>query len=630
MFAMSTVAMAATTMSDVKGTKYEDAVDLLIDLKIVNGYDDGTYKPGNSVKRGEMAKFLILSLGKDGEAKQLEGDTVFSDVTKKHWASGYINLASNLNLIKGYPDGTFRPEETVSYVEASTMLLRALNYGSTLDSLSWPTGYMEKANDAGLLKGVTGNSSTEAALRGNIALMVVNTLKAHTQKIVAQNSNGMVYGDGDVLMDKTFPDYVAMERGTIINFDLEEKTITVKDNGNSKEVELPYTETNLKKMLGREISFIYDSKNETYISSEIVDEKTVKEVLVDEVYDDVLYDDDDNEYALPSDSHMVLIGISDCEDAEKAYITLDKNKKVEYMVLEGTEEYYMGYVWEISGTDATIVNEEEEDEDIVLTSRTPKVSEGDVIFYTVNRDEKATVKKVLTVNDGYGVKSVDSKNLSIKLDGQDKVTFRNTSKFDVFVIYDDMMTEEDLSAIDIEADKVAIVEFNNFSYVVVFADTMDWDEVEAYRDAVADLEDLLDEAELLDEDDYDDADAWEYFLDVYDDALYAYEHDLDAMDSDDVLALIDDLQDAIDELEGTTTTSDQDRLRKNTIAMIEEYLDIAYDYTKTSWNKLDTGLSWSKLQTKLDDAEEAIASKRTTVKELQSILQDLMTYIPRK
>ena len=93
----------AKTFSDVKGTKYEASVGVLTDLGIVSGYQDGTYKPNNTVTRAELAKLIIFSLGKEKTADALKGKTDFTDVVANSWASGYINCASSLGIIKGYP-----------------------------------------------------------------------------------------------------------------------------------------------------------------------------------------------------------------------------------------------------------------------------------------------------------------------------------------------------------------------------------------------------------------------------------------------------------------------------------------------------------------------------------------------
>ena len=54
---------AATTFSDVKGEDCEQAVNVLVDLGVVNGYEDGTYKPENIVTRAEMAVLVVNALG---------------------------------------------------------------------------------------------------------------------------------------------------------------------------------------------------------------------------------------------------------------------------------------------------------------------------------------------------------------------------------------------------------------------------------------------------------------------------------------------------------------------------------------------------------------------------------------
>ena len=70
----------AADFSDIKSTKFEDSVNVLTRLSIVNGYEDGTYRPNNDVTRAEMAKLIIVMTGKDSVADSLKGKTQFSDV----------------------------------------------------------------------------------------------------------------------------------------------------------------------------------------------------------------------------------------------------------------------------------------------------------------------------------------------------------------------------------------------------------------------------------------------------------------------------------------------------------------------------------------------------------------------
>jgi len=161
----------AAAPADVVDTDYEEAVETLMALGIVNGYPDGTYRPANVVTRAEMAKLLIVALGYE----ELSGGAASFSDTAGHWAEGYIALATGLGIVQGYPDGTFKPDATVSFDEAVTMILRALGY--TDDSLTgaWPTNYKIKALNLDLLDGVT--ITAAGADRGAVALMLFNALE---------------------------------------------------------------------------------------------------------------------------------------------------------------------------------------------------------------------------------------------------------------------------------------------------------------------------------------------------------------------------------------------------------------------------------------------------------------------
>ncbi len=88
---------AATTLKDIKNTKYEDSVNTLITLGLVNGYpEDSTYRPNNTVTRAEMAKMMVVALGEEGKvASASKTKTKFKDMNN-HWAYAYVNIASEL------------------------------------------------------------------------------------------------------------------------------------------------------------------------------------------------------------------------------------------------------------------------------------------------------------------------------------------------------------------------------------------------------------------------------------------------------------------------------------------------------------------------------------------------------
>ncbi len=166
-----TMAFAALP-PDVAGTDYEESVGVLMGLGVINGYEDGTYKPERVVSRAEMAKLIIVALGLENSAGAVSSR--FPDMAGATWAQGFVSMASDLGIVIGYPDGTFQPGNTVTYNEATTMILRALGYSDKSLGGEWPTNYVVKAKVLGVLEGMEGK--TGGANRGDIAEMLYSAL----------------------------------------------------------------------------------------------------------------------------------------------------------------------------------------------------------------------------------------------------------------------------------------------------------------------------------------------------------------------------------------------------------------------------------------------------------------------
>ncbi|MCD6109158.1 beta-propeller domain-containing protein [bacterium] len=100
---------------------YSDAVSYLKDLKVVEGYGDGTYKPINTINRAEFTKIVLLSAG-----YKPEGSNCFPDVTEG-WFAPYVCKAKDIGLVAGYPDGTFKPERPINFAEAGKIISIGMN-----------------------------------------------------------------------------------------------------------------------------------------------------------------------------------------------------------------------------------------------------------------------------------------------------------------------------------------------------------------------------------------------------------------------------------------------------------------------------------------------------------------------
>ena len=176
---MPVMAFAATSnaaYSDISGEKCEGAVNVLDALGVVDGYEDGTYRPDQTVTRAEMAKLIITALGVADYASATNSS--YSDMALAQWAIPYVEYATNLNIVEGVGGGRFSPGNPVTYEQAATMIVRALGFTDECNEMNgtWPAIYVQKATALGLFKDVAGSNYGTGANRGDIAIMLYNAL----------------------------------------------------------------------------------------------------------------------------------------------------------------------------------------------------------------------------------------------------------------------------------------------------------------------------------------------------------------------------------------------------------------------------------------------------------------------
>lgn len=102
---------------------YSDAVSALTAIGNITGYPDGYFRPDNSITRAEFAAIAVLFTHEYSRVLL----AVFPDVAESHWAYDYINAAANFNWIVGYPNGRFEPDRNISRAEAVSIVNRMLN-----------------------------------------------------------------------------------------------------------------------------------------------------------------------------------------------------------------------------------------------------------------------------------------------------------------------------------------------------------------------------------------------------------------------------------------------------------------------------------------------------------------------
>lgn len=170
-FSLVGTAFAASAPSDVQGTKYEAAATKLMAYGISSGWGGGQFNPTAAVTRAQFSVLVVNELGLKAAAQALQGtDTQFKDVKGSYWASGAIQVATNKGIISGYGDGTFRPDQPITYMEAAILTVRALGYRE-----ADPNAHFIKAIELGLMANVDGKAN-ETAIRGNLAIILDNML----------------------------------------------------------------------------------------------------------------------------------------------------------------------------------------------------------------------------------------------------------------------------------------------------------------------------------------------------------------------------------------------------------------------------------------------------------------------
>ena len=123
------------------GAWYNNAVSTLTRAGILDGYEDGSFRPNASITRAEFTKIAVSFFKHAGGASS----NPFNDVPDSAWYAEFVKAAAELGLIDGYEDGTFRPNAPITRAEACTIVNRTLGRAPDKDNLlpehemlTWP------------------------------------------------------------------------------------------------------------------------------------------------------------------------------------------------------------------------------------------------------------------------------------------------------------------------------------------------------------------------------------------------------------------------------------------------------------------------------------------------------------
>ncbi|MNW44020.1 Endoglucanase precursor [compost metagenome] len=154
---------AKTSLTDIEQSYAKAEISALVEKGILDGFADGTFKPGDSLTRAQLAKVLVLALNKEQDPT---GAAAFKDVASSDWFAGYVGALVKSGITQGVSADKFAPNETVTREELAVFFVRAFGWEenakaaalngslSDLDKVStWAKPHVSFAYEIGFIKG---------------------------------------------------------------------------------------------------------------------------------------------------------------------------------------------------------------------------------------------------------------------------------------------------------------------------------------------------------------------------------------------------------------------------------------------------------------------------------------------
>lgn len=175
-----------------------------------SGYDDGSFLPNNNITRGELAAMIArLSYGDDLPDGMYQAS--FPDVDSDAWFNKYIGYLEDKNVLSGYEDGTFRPMDTITRGEISAVIARAQRYDlisynnifTDVTENDWAKDYIETLADKNIVSGYEdGTFGPYSPLTRAEAVAIINRVLVESTPIVTFTPNDIAghWAEADILL----------------------------------------------------------------------------------------------------------------------------------------------------------------------------------------------------------------------------------------------------------------------------------------------------------------------------------------------------------------------------------------------------------------------------------------------
>jgi trimeric autotransporter adhesin len=209
----------ASEFKDYSDITYAQAVQVLYGLGVVGGYGDGTFAPQKDITRAEFCKIICVMMNGGEDPKLGTPKTYLFNDTQGHWAAPYIEYLASISILSGYEDSSFRPEGTITGLEAAKILLLIMGYDSARDGLTganWAAAVDALAGSNNLYDGMVSGFRTSAKLSREAAvLMFYNTLWQY-MRAPGSNAGLAANATGSTLFEFFFGSKVTLFDGVVM------------------------------------------------------------------------------------------------------------------------------------------------------------------------------------------------------------------------------------------------------------------------------------------------------------------------------------------------------------------------------------------------------------------------------
>lgn len=175
----------------------ESCVQKLMDKGIVSGDPSGTFRPDDNVNRAEFIKMMIMAIYP--ELKDNNEKNCYNDVNETDWFAGFVCAADSKNIVQGYDGNLFKPSQNMTRAEATAVLVKTLGLPVSANAYAffndvtvvWQIEYINAAYQADLVSGYSDNTfrPDNNVSRAEAAQLVCNALATDVDKTVNEETN---------------------------------------------------------------------------------------------------------------------------------------------------------------------------------------------------------------------------------------------------------------------------------------------------------------------------------------------------------------------------------------------------------------------------------------------------------